>query len=163
MTALQYDIDALEAQTGNAAQLLYALWEVLTTHPKQQLTHEEKITLWAWEFDSTHGNGIRDQVVNEGYEAIANGLIALKELGDERLEAFGQAIKSVFAEFDLKCGSVEEIAELEALPDERRNRFEERLDEIEEPFNQEIWEDELILNAAYQYVQKHQNVFRARS
>jgi hypothetical protein len=163
MPAPKYNIVELATTNVRPAQLLYALWEVLAPATESLLKPEEIVVLKAWEFDSTHGNGVRDQVINEGYTTIVDGLKALRELGDERIGEYVRMIESTFSEFGVGCGSVEDIERLELLSLTERNRLYCRLDEAEESFKDEIWIDEIIVNATRNYIEKNWDVFLSRS
>lgn len=163
MSVPKYNIIELtEANKNNVAQLFYVMWELLAPFDESFLLPEEVVVLKSWEFDSTHGNGIRDQVVNENYATIVCGLKALKELHHKRIDEYVAIIESTFSEFNVGCDSEEDFEKIDLLSLDETKRLYYLLDKVEEPFNKEIWLEGIIVDATYDYMKKNWDAFLSR-
>lgn len=159
---LKYDIDAIRSGDDSPAKVLYRLWEAVGTAARDDLTSAERVLIDAWTFDSTMGNGIGDLIANENYDSIANGLRALRDLSRPRLDQFTDGISRAFESYGIDVATGDSISHLEDLPADKRAALESTLNRCEEPFLDEIWNEGVIIAAAYDYMNEKLDVLRKR-
>jgi hypothetical protein len=157
-----YDIDGLIRAHAKPAKVLFAMWEILSSCPDRDLLPTERVILHGWSFDSTMGNGIVDLIRNEAYDTIAEGLQALRQLGDPTLSAFAREIDEAFRRHGVRSDSEEEIAKLENLSDSARDHLERDLACTEHPFRDKIWKGEIIIDRLWVFVEKSLPMLRVR-